>query len=617
MSTIIQIKYSDSNAQPANDALAKSELAYSFVSSGRKLYIGEDQSGTIVPIAIGGEYFTEMLDHTKGTLTASSAIITDSNNKIDVLNVDNLTLDGNTLSSTDTNGDITVDPNGTGEINLSANTNITGNLTVSGTQSFTGQTTLASVNVTDLTDGRLVLAGTSGELEDHAGLTYSSSTAADIDIDISGSLSVDGIDIDGQTIGVSVTNGDLTLNPNGNGLVNFGGSRGIKVPQGATGDRPTGADGIIRYNTTKTQYEGYSNGAWRGLGGVIDADQDTYVTAEQSADDDTLRLYSAGVEIATVSNANGVVVAGTHGLDVDGGITVDNIDIDGDTITINGSTIQGTGSAAAGTIILDPAPAAGDNGGNLIVRGNLQVTGTQTIVNSTVVTVDDPIMVLGQDNIGDSLDRGIQVLYNTASPVAATSLVNGVEYTIVSAGDTDFTAVGAADSNVGTVFTATGSGTGTGTAVTTSTEVTGFFGYDRGVDQAFTWIEDSNVTNPVPGDARFMDLKLSGSIVEVDGVAPTNGQLLIGNTANGDMELATLTAGDSITITNSAGGIEIDVNAAAAVATTDITDTGDGVTDYSPASANAGSRGAATFASEQFNVNSGHVVITRIEGGQF
>jgi len=38
----------------------------------------------------------------------------------DQLNVDNLRLDGNTISSTDTNGDITLDPNGTGDVVIAA-----------------------------------------------------------------------------------------------------------------------------------------------------------------------------------------------------------------------------------------------------------------------------------------------------------------------------------------------------------------------------------------------------------------------------------------------------------------------------------------------------------------
>lgn len=53
-------------------------------------------------------------------------------------------------------------------------------------------------------------------------------------------------------------------------------------------------------------------------------------------------------------------------------------------------------------------------------------------------------------------------LYNKI--VTAGAFVVGKQYKIVSPGTTDFTLIGAADSNVDTVFTATGAGTGTGTA---------------------------------------------------------------------------------------------------------------------------------------------------------
>jgi hypothetical protein len=52
----------------------------------------------------------------------------------------------------------------------------------------------------------------------------------------------------------------------------------------------------------------------------------------------------------------------------------------------------------------------------------------------------------------------------TGQEVSAGSFVISTEYVITSAGDTDFTLIGAADNNVGTVFTATGAGTGTGLA---------------------------------------------------------------------------------------------------------------------------------------------------------
>lgn len=59
-----------------------------------------------------------------------------------------------------------------------AGIDITGNVTVSGTLDVDTQTTLASVNVEDLTSGRVVLAGTSGELQDNVNLTFDGATLA-------------------------------------------------------------------------------------------------------------------------------------------------------------------------------------------------------------------------------------------------------------------------------------------------------------------------------------------------------------------------------------------------------------------------------------------------------
>ena len=58
------------------------------------------------------------LDVTAGTLTASKAIVVDGSSKIDNLNIDNLNINGNTISSTDTNGTVTITPHGTGDIIL-------------------------------------------------------------------------------------------------------------------------------------------------------------------------------------------------------------------------------------------------------------------------------------------------------------------------------------------------------------------------------------------------------------------------------------------------------------------------------------------------------------------
>ena len=59
----------------------------------------------------------------------------------------------------------------------------------------------------------------------------------------------------------------------------------------------------------------------------------------------------------------------------------------------------------------------------------------------------------------------IQFTFTEADSIAAGLFTVGNEYTIKTTGDTDFTLIGAADSNPGTIFIATGVGTGTGTAV--------------------------------------------------------------------------------------------------------------------------------------------------------
>lgn len=114
MASTIKIKRSGLNSVPSQ--LAAGELAYSWLSNTLYIGTGVETNGAAANVeAIGGTAFTSLLDHTPGTLTASSAIIVDANSKIDNLKVDNLDLNGNTISSTDLNGDINITPNGTGK----------------------------------------------------------------------------------------------------------------------------------------------------------------------------------------------------------------------------------------------------------------------------------------------------------------------------------------------------------------------------------------------------------------------------------------------------------------------------------------------------------------------
>ena len=105
------------------------------------------------------------------------------------------------------------------------------------------------------------------------------------------------LDDDGN-LGVSGSLGG-DVNFSNNVSVNTNGYLG--VPVGTTAQRPgTPANGMIRLNTTNSQFEGYHSSNWQGLGGVIDVDRDTYVSTEKTSDDDTLYFYTNGTERAKI-----------------------------------------------------------------------------------------------------------------------------------------------------------------------------------------------------------------------------------------------------------------------------------------------------------------------------
>jgi hypothetical protein len=130
MASVLKVKRSSSANAPSS--LHTGEIAITFgaglqTNSGDRVFIGGMGAGdnlnstTAAPIIVGGKYFTDMMDHVKGELTASSAIIADANSKINNLKVDNIDLNGNTISTTDTNGNLDLNPNGSGKVSI-ANT---------------------------------------------------------------------------------------------------------------------------------------------------------------------------------------------------------------------------------------------------------------------------------------------------------------------------------------------------------------------------------------------------------------------------------------------------------------------------------------------------------------
>jgi hypothetical protein len=153
MSTIIQIKRSAGATAPST--LKLGELAYTYSTGtqanlGDRLFVGEggvDSNGDANVISvIGGQYFTDKLNHVPGTLTALSSLIVDTNKAIDEILIGNSTTVGGTLKFNEGTN------NGSSYVAIKASNTLASNIT------FTLPDAYGSVNQVIQTDAAGVLS---------------------------------------------------------------------------------------------------------------------------------------------------------------------------------------------------------------------------------------------------------------------------------------------------------------------------------------------------------------------------------------------------------------------------------------------------------------------------
>ncbi len=327
------------------------ELAYSYVSgtqanNGDRLYIGTgSETGGVASSVdvIGGKYFTNLLDHAHGTLQASSALITDSDSKIARLNVDNLRLDGNSFTSTNTNGNISINPNGT------------------------GKTVLYNVYI----------GGTSDSLEE---FIYDTVGGA-----VTGGTGITVTNNDGNnTSTVSITNTGVTAGDYGSAT---------KIPTftvNARGQLTVAGEADVATALTVD-----------GNTGTADADLLT----------DDLRIVGTTNEIVTTASKNGTDVTLQIALPDD--VTI------GDALTVTGAASVGGALSVDGNVTLGNNPAdTVTTAGSMTVGGNLTVNGTTTSVNSTEISLDDPVLMLADNtSTADGIDRGVRFKWHDGTEV--------------------------------------------------------------------------------------------------------------------------------------------------------------------------------------------------------
>jgi hypothetical protein len=194
--------------------------------------------------------------------------------------------------------------------------------------SVPGQTTLGSVNVTDLTSGRITYAGASGELIDSSKLTFNGSLfTVDGDVDVTGNVTIGGnltlgdnqadtINVvadftsdlipdesDSYSLGTPTKEWRRIFTPtlkSSSGVVTIDESGALVLPVGGTADRPANNQvGMVRYNDSDNRFEGYDGTAWAELAGSVkDVNKDTFIRAETAPGDnnDDLDFFTNGTQ---------------------------------------------------------------------------------------------------------------------------------------------------------------------------------------------------------------------------------------------------------------------------------------------------------------------------------
>ena len=378
--TIIRIKHSDSNNAPANNDLAKSELAYSFNS--HNLFVGETSGGDIVarPVAAYPAGATAATPVDADLFT----FYDDTDNRIKKVT-------GANLKSY-------ISPSGSGAQTLNDLTDVT-----------TSSASSAQILVHDGSDS-----------------FDNVSVSGDATINTSGAISL----IASAVKSVTTDSGALT--PTGNAFSILGGE-GMDVTHSSTTITVAGEDAT----TSNKGVASFSSSDFSVSSGAVTISDVTLATQTTG---NYVGTVTAGEGIASTGATSGENIAHTLSLKNSTNLTdtyVPRWD-DGNTQFVNGSifddgagtiTIKSSDSPetstirANGDLILDPAPfdspytdSSPEATGNVYVTGNLIVNGTTTTVNSNVVEIGDSIITLNSDEAGTpSQNGGIEIERGSAS----------------------------------------------------------------------------------------------------------------------------------------------------------------------------------------------------------
>ena len=400
MASIIRVKRSTGTLAPASLNFGELGLTVGVGTHGNKggrLFAGDNSQNAQV---VGGRYYTDLLSIAPGLVagqanptTASNGFVAilDQNRKVDQWNVDNITIDGNTISSTDTDGDINLDPNGTGEVSIPDDTYLT-----------FGASKDTKIRYDEATDDRLEVEGADWNYADGVAISISDVTASSSPT--TGALTVTGgvgfatdlnvggaVDID---LDLNVDGGDITTNQTTFNLLNTNATT-VNALGAATNILIGASSGIATIRNATVDLDGDLNVD----GGDITTNQTTFNLLNTNAT--TVNFVGAATTIVIGDPSANFNVDATGNTDLGGDLNIDGDDLTTSQTTFNllNATATSVNAFGDGTNIVIGAAsgittirnASVDLDGDLNVDGGnitTNLTGTFNLLNTNATRVD-------------------------------------------------------------------------------------------------------------------------------------------------------------------------------------------------------------------------------------
>ena len=254
-------------------------------------------------------------------------------------NFENIEINDNYITTTESNSDLELRANGTGVVRVSDTDAVFDqDITISGVATINDLNSTGTITANNFSTGDILI-------DDNFITTTQSNSNLELRANGTGSIEIDSFRFASNII--STDSADMILQPS-TGIVKIDSTKSFRIPKGTELERPGSPEtGMIRYNTDDNTFEGYNGSNWIILSrGPIDLDEDTYITAELTpgANDNTIRFYANGAVVADVN---------TSRFRADK-LIIDDIIIDGNVIsTITSNTDLELDSNGTGSIVID------------------------------------------------------------------------------------------------------------------------------------------------------------------------------------------------------------------------------------------------------------------------